>query len=178
VGNPLNVTLGPGLLYIAALSSTEPTDLATGWPGAWTLLGYTEDGSKFTYTLTVGDVMVAEEFDPIKKVTTARQGLVEFSLAEMTATNLKRALNGGTIVSGGAFVTFTPPVPGAEVRTMLGFQSQDGLERWVWRQCLQGGAVALERRKAPNKTKIPMAFGLEKPSGLDPFKAIFDNTRQ
>lgn len=176
-GNPANVSLGAGYLYIAPLSSTEPTDLVSAWPGAWTLLGYTEDGSQFSYDIKAEDIMVAEEFDPVKIAVSGRTLKVEFKLAEITATNLKRASNGGTLTSGAGIVTFDPPAPSTEVRTMLGFQSEDNLERWVFRQCLQRGPISIDRKKAPNKSLIPVAFGLEKPSSTQPFKAIFDSTR-
>lgn len=166
------ISLGPGTLYVAALGSTEPTDLATAWPVAWTSLGYTNEGSEFSYELSTGPVEVAEELDPLKIVAEGREIKVSFALAEVTATNLKRAMNGGTITSGTGIVTFEPPDLGTEVRTMLGFQSEDNQERWVWRQCFQTGAVGMERRKGTDKTTIPAEFTVEKPANARPFKAI------
>lgn len=177
MGNSALISLGPGRLLIAPLGSTEPADLTAAWDAAWVELGYTAEGSEFTYQLTTAPVDVEEEFEPIRIATTGRSAAVSFALAEMTATNLKRALNGGTITSGTGIVTFEPPAVGTEVRVMLGWESEDLQERWVYRQCFQQGNVGVTRRKAPNKATIPVEFGLEKPSGAQSFKAIFATAR-
>jgi hypothetical protein len=176
-GTPANVTMGPGTLFIAPLGSAEPTDLATAWPVAWVQMGYTEDGSTFGYNVTVDEVYVAEELDPIRNVPSKRVLTVDFKAAEITATNLKRAFNGGTVVVGTGIVTFSPPALGAEVRSMIGWQSTDGLERWVYRQAIQVASVAMDRKKAPAKATINMSFKLETVVGLPPFKAILDSSR-
>jgi hypothetical protein len=176
-GNAGGLSLGPGYLYIAVLGTTEPTDLATAWAtvsASWIQLGYTDDGSEFTYDISSDKVEVAEELDPIRVALTARDPKLAFDLAEVTASNLKRALNGGTITSGTGIVTFEPPDLGSEVRTMIGFESEDHTERWVYRQCLQTGGLGMARKKGADKTTIACEFSLEKPaSGLPIFKAIF-----
>lgn len=177
MGNAAAISLGPGTLKIAPLGSTEPTDLSTAWDAAWVDLGYTAEGSEFSYEVSTEPVDVAEEFEPIRIMTTGRSAAVSFALAELTAANLKRALNGGTITSGTGLVTFEPPAVGEEVRVMLGFESEDGEERWVYRQCFQMGSLTIARRKAPDKATLPVEFGLEKPSGAASFKAIFDDAR-
>lgn len=174
-GTPGAIALGPGILYIAPLGTAEPTDLTTAWTTvdpAWAQLGYTDDGSTFKYKLDTEDVEVAEELDPIKKAVNSRSASVAFALAEMTATNLKRAMNGGTITSGTGIVTFEPPDLGTEVRTMLGWQSEDATERWVYRQCFSDGEVSTDRKKGSNKATIGVEFSLEKPSAAKIFKAI------
>lgn len=100
---------------------------------------------------------------------------VNFSLAELTATNLEYALNGGTISApAGGFVTFDPPDPDSIVRMMLGWDADDAQERWVFRKVVNKGTVAIPRRKAPDKALLPFEFSLEKPVGAEPFKAWFD----
>jgi hypothetical protein len=175
-GNTGAISLGPGYLYIAPLGTSEPTDLATAWASvaaAWVQLGYTDDGSSFTYEISSDSVEVAEELDPVKVALTGRSPKLSFALAEVTATNLKRALNGGTITSGTGIVTFEPPDLGSEVRTMIGFESEDHTERWVYRQCLQTGNLGMDRKKGSTKTTIACEFSLEKPPSATPFKAIF-----
>lgn len=176
-GTPGALALGPGKLNISPLGSTEPTDLVTAWSAVdadWVGLGYTEDGSEFRYALTTEAVEVAEELDNVSTQTTGRASALAFSLAELTATNLKRALNGGTITAGAGIVTFEPPDLGAEVRCMLGWESEDATERWVFRQCFQVGDLAIPRRKGAAKAVIPCEFNLEKPAtGSKLFKAIF-----
>jgi hypothetical protein len=171
-GTPSAISLGPGYLYIAPLGSTEPTDLTTAWDAAWTLLGYTDDGSTFSYQLDTDDVEVAEELDPIKTAVNSRSAKVTFALAELTATNLKRAMNGGTITTGTGIVTFEPPDLGTETRTMLGFESEDHQERWVYRQCFSNGEVSIDRKKGNNKSVIATEWKLEKPNAAKIFKAI------
>jgi hypothetical protein len=173
MGNPTAISLGPGKLKIALLGSTEPTDLVSPWPVAWIDLGYTFEGSDFNYQLNTEEVTVAEELDPLLVAATGRTISVKFTLAEITATNLKRALNGGTIVSGGGFVTFEPPSFTAIVRNMYGWESDDLQERWVFRQCLSTGAIETQRRKGASKAGFPFEVRCEKPASVQPFKTIF-----
>ncbi len=175
-GTPTALSLGPGYLYIAPLGTTEPSDLATAWASVsanWVALGYTAEGSEFSYALATDNVEVAEELDPISVQTTGRTATLSFSLSEVTATNLKRALNGGTITTGSGIVTFEPPDLGSEVRTMLGFESEDHTERWVFRQCFQTGTMKIARKKGAANAVMAVEFSLEKPAtGSKLFKAI------
>lgn len=175
MGDPTKIRVGPGILYIAPVGSTEPVDLTTAWAAAWVPLGYTEEGHAFSASPSFEPVEVAEEIDPIRYEPTGREMGVEFAAAEMTALNLSRAMNGGTVTTGTGIVTFEPPTPGFEVRVALGWESVDKKERWVWRRCLQTGDVEIARRKAPDKATIPMSFMLEiVAGGAKPFKAIMD----
>jgi hypothetical protein len=164
------------MLFLGPLGTTEPSDLTTDWTvvsAAWVMLGYTDAGSEFKYSTSTDAVEVAEELDPISNEATSRTGMVSFALAEMTASNLKRAMNGGTITSGTGIVTFEPPDLGDVVRCMLGFESEDGTERWVWRQCFQNGDTTITRAKGASKATISCQFALEKPAtGAKLYKAI------
>jgi hypothetical protein len=165
--------LGPGQLRIASLGSSEPVDLSTAWPEAWVPLGYTEEGSEFSYELSTEAIEVAEELDPVSTVTVGRNITVAFASAEPTVENLKTALNGGTITTGTGIVTFEPPDLGTEVRVMIGFETEDAKARYVWRQCFQTGTVSIQRRKGAAKATLPMEFTVEKPAtGGKPFKVI------
>lgn len=176
MGDPTKIRVGPGRLLVAAVGSTEPADLTTPWAVAWTDLGYTDEGHSFTASPSFEPVEVAEEIDPIRYEATGREMRVEFALAELTAANLAKALNGGDVVTGTGIVTFEPPDPGDEVRVALGWESKDGKERWVWRKCLQTGDIEIARRKAPDKALIPCSFMCEiVAGGAKPFVAIFDD---
>lgn len=178
VGNPLAIRVGPGRLLIAAIGSTEPTDLATAWAGAWVELGYTDAGSTFTFEGTFEDVPVAEEFVPILVLETARNINITVAAAENTARNLQIAFNGGTIdTAPTGFVTFEPPDAGQYTPVMVGWEADDGLERYLFRKCINTGSVAQARQKAPNKSTIPLTFrGLIPDSGAKPFKAFISDT--
>lgn len=177
-GKPGALGLGPGYLYVAVLGTTEVpnNDLTTPWEtvsAAWIALGYTNEGSTFKYSIDTEKVEVAEEIDPIAIAVTGRDMSVDFELAQITSTNLKLALNGGTITTGSGAVTFEPPALGQETRTMLGFQSEDLSERWIYRKCLQAGDMEISRRKGADKAAMSCSFTLEKPDdGGAPFKAI------
>src|SRR3954451_6438329 len=123
------ISLGPGLLDWAPAGTVDPTTAVTGSiisdtiPVAWKQIGYTENGSEFSYELSSDDVNVAEVFDPITHKTTGRSGSVAFEMAEITVKNLVLALNGGTVTNSGtgatAMWTYEPPNPGSEVRVAL-----------------------------------------------------------
>lgn len=175
-GNPTNIALGPGLLYVAPLGSALPASLDDTWPVAWTLLGYTNDGSSQSYAPAYDDVTVAEELEVIDASPTGRTISVSFTLAELTNKNLRIAFNGGTITSvpvAGAVLrahtTFEPPDLGVELHTMLGFQSEDTLERIVWRDTKQVGTVETARRKGADKAGIPAEFRAFKPANAKSF---------
>ena len=99
---------------------------------------------------------------------------VDFKLAQMTATNMSYAMNGGTItpIGGGGGVRFDPPAPGTETRVMLGWQSLDATERYVWRQCFQIAASARVMQKTVPGASLACSFSLEKPAGLQPWTWI------
>lgn len=168
MGTPAAVKVGPGLLYIAPIGTTEPTSLTGALPSAWVAVGYTDDGSEFTFQTNFADVEVAEELDPIKTVATGRMTSVKFAMAEVTASNLKKAFNGGTI-SGptGGYVTFEPPDLGDETPVMIVWQADDDQERWLFRKVLQVGSVTMARKKAPNKATIAVEFKCQVPDNGD-----------
>jgi hypothetical protein len=179
-GNPGNIALGPGSLYIAVLGTPEPVDLLTPWSSVspnWIGLGYTDEGSNFNYSVDSENVEVAEELDPIAVALTSRELALAFALAEITAANLKRALNGGTVTTDGGVVKFEPPDLGEETRVMLGFESEDHTERWIYRKALQVGNMEITRRKGAAKATISCEFKLERPSAARAFKVLMDAAR-
>lgn len=168
-GTPGALSLGPGYLYMAELGATEPADLSTAWATVdsdWKALGYTKDGSEFKYSLNTDTVEVAEELDPVSTQTTGRTSTVSFQLAELTATNLMRAMNASSasVTAGTGIVTFEPPDLGSEVRRMIGFESEDHTERWVYRQVFQTGDSTITRAKGADSAAISCEFTLEKPA--------------
>jgi hypothetical protein len=176
-------SMGPGTLYIAPIGTTEPAATLPfpAWGTGWYALGYTEDGSSFSYEVTTEAVEVAEELERVFTVTTGRNQTVTFQLAEATQFNLKAALNGGASSiadpAAGTSVVFEPPDLGTEVRVMLGFESETGLERWIWRQCFQTGSVEMQRRKGAQKPLIPVTFTVEKPdTGSKSWARMTDTT--
>jgi hypothetical protein len=166
-----NVSLGPGLLYVAPLGTTEPTSASAALPSAFREVGYTEEGNAFTSETTSEPVEVAEELDPIRYVNTRRVSAIAFAMAEVTRQNLALALNLGANEANSG--SFEPPDATDEVRVMIVFDTDDGA-RWVLRQCYQSGTVELASRKAPQKRLIAANFQLEKPTGAASF-IVFPN---
>ena len=171
------ISLGAGTLYVAPLSSTAPTDLASAWDAAWKEVGFTNEGSEISIEVSSDPVEVAEEIDPVFHVMSSRAVTVSFAMAENTARNLTLALNGGTVTSAGGVTTYTPPAPGSATRVMVGFQSEDGEERWIFPQCFQAGTVAVARRKGADYATIPVEMRAEKVSGQSAFTVLFKDSR-
>lgn len=182
-----NVLVGPGFLFWAPLATADPTNTVAGskftdsWPVAWISLGATKEGSAFKASTKVEPIKVAEFFDPIQYATTERSGSLAFSLADWTMNNIKRVMNGGTlsVVSGTgatALNKYEPPAPGAEVRSMLGWESLDSTVRIIFRQCFQGGDVENKFAKAPDLTTLPAEFNFEVPSSGIPWSIFSAGT--
>lgn len=178
------IATDPGYLLWAPLGTAEPTHTVTGsifsddWTSVsgWVMLGATEEGHNFDWTTDTEPVEVAEILDPIRYVSTGRTGSLSFALASIIMSNVKLALNGGTVVSSGATTTlmksYTPPALGAEVRCMIGWESEDHTERLVAYQCFNTGTVSITRRKGAEKATLPLEFSLEAPASGLPFKYL------
>lgn len=175
-----NILVGPGYLFWAPLGTAVPTNTVTAskfsdaWPVAWIPLGATQEGTTEKWSTKVEAIEVAEFLDPIQWATTGREGSVAAALADYTLANLKRAMNGGTqsVVSGTGATTLTklePPIVGAEVRCMIGWESVDSTLRSVFYQCFQGGEMESKYAKAPDKATIPVEFKLEVPTSGIPW---------
>lgn len=183
-----NLLVDPGWLFWTPTDTIDPTftvvngKFSDAWPATWLPLGATVEGSTFTYETTVEAMNVAEIFDPVKYATTGRTGSLAFALANFSLTNLKRALNGGTItVSGGTGLTavnsLTLPTPGLEERAKLGWESSDSTVRIIVSQALSSGTIEMAFQKAPDFTQIPFEFQMEMPAGAtQPFKVFTAGT--
>lgn len=169
--SPNDVHLGPGILYAAPIGTSEPASVAalTG-ASAWREVGYTDDGTTFTYQLQTQDVMVEEEFDPVHIATTGRNLGLVVNMAETSRKNLALAYNAGADAANDN-TAFEPPAPGAEVRIMLAWCSEEGA-MWLFRRCINTGNVQTQRKKAPNKATFPTDWRIEKPAGAAPFKVF------
>ena len=176
-GTVENLSLGPGTLYVAQVGSTAPTNVTSAWAAAWKAVGYTSEGSEVSIELTADPVDVAEEIDPVLHVNSARNVSITFAMAELTARNLTIAMNGGTVTTATGVTTYTPPAPSAQTRYAIGFESEDGTERWVFPKAFQSGAVSIARRKGADKATIPVTMTAEKVTGGHPFTVLFKDSR-
>ena len=174
----------PGYLLWAPPGTAEPTHTVTGsvfsddWTTVegWVVLGATPEGHAFSWSTSTETIEVAEFLDPIKYVETGRSGSFSFALADVKMSNLKRALNGGTVTTTGSTTTtmstYTPAGLGNSTRCMIGWESQDHTERLIGYQCFNTGSVEIARRKGTDYARIPVEFALETPTGGVPFKYV------
>lgn len=180
---------GAGALMYAPIGTAEPSPtvvasvLSDAWPGGWLFAGMTDAGVTKNIQTTFNPVEFAESLDPQAWVSEARQISIAAALGNIVATALKLALNGGTLTSTGSgttkLTTYDPPDIGQEVRIMLGWESTDSQERWVWRQCIQTGNVSTNNTKgAAGRALIPVEFNVELPdTGLKPFQVQYAGPR-
>src|SRR5258707_10477859 len=113
---PAALALGRVSLSVPPRGPAEPVGLIAPMASvslAWAGLGYTDGGTTINYQLNTSPVDVAEELDPISNAPDGRTASVDFALSEITATNLKRAFNGGTITGATGCGYFEPPGLGA-----------------------------------------------------------------
>ena len=179
VNSALYVT-GPGILYTAPLATAEVANTvtsskfaATAWSG-WTAVGSTADGWSFKDDIKTDDVMAAESYYPVKTITTSRAATADLVLQEISASNLKKALNtsSATVTGTGAtlLTELSPPTVGAEVRSMWGWQSEADDVRWVAYQALQVGSMDIKFTKGATPAQLKLSLKLELPSSGPAYK--------
>ena len=175
VGSSANVDVGVGRLWVHAYDEANvggqgtaylPTDInansmeidpdSTPDVLGWEPIGYTEEGSTFSYEVSAEPVTVAEEIDEIATYRTSASGTVAFSFAEATARNLSLALNAGIAPSA----PVTPVSQANEARVSIVFDAENGA-RWVFPKLYQAGSFEISNRKAPEKRLIGVEFKME-----------------
>ncbi len=182
---------GPGTLYTAVLGTSLPGSGAGGvvagskftdaWGASWVLVGATRSGSQFRWKVNAAGVYVAEYLDPLLYSTTDREIGVAFDMSQTTLASFAIGLNGGTTttVSGTGPTTLSkygPPVVGAEVRRMIGWESNDSTVRIFWYQNFQSGELVMSNAKAPEFASLPVSFLTEQPASGDPFNIFTAGT--
>jgi hypothetical protein len=175
--DPVNLQVGAGWLWTAPVGTAKPADLSTAWATVdtdWFQVGFTQDGHVFNIEMTVEGLMVAEIKDPIRAEYTERKAVVEFAAAEMTVPTLNMAFNGPTATTFTGGTKITPPnINLSPTERMLGWESFDGTERYVWPRVVQTGAIGISRKKPPEYATVPMAFLLLNDG--DETTALFDH---
>src|SRR6266704_835939 len=145
------VKVGPGRLWLAPLGTTEPTTLTGALDAGFLDVGYTEQGTTFTFGTQTADIDVAEEFYPVDTVVTGKSVQLALTAAQDTAQNLYYAVNGGTITSVGGAWQVDPPVVGAEVKFMAvwedGVSAALNKRRFLFRKVTQSGDAAQAHQK-------------------------------
>lgn len=165
-----------GYLMLAPLGTALPAMVAAGgsyaadpWPAGWYSPGPTKGGTKLDINITTADLEVAEQYEPIDIRTTKRMGTVTFELANNTASNIVKAVNGGisTVVSGAGLTLSTKvslPGIGSEVDFMIGFESQLSEMRFICYVVKNSGNISMQFAKAPNYAGLTFTAMLIKPA--------------
>lgn len=172
------LAFGPGAIFYSALGIAAPTNTVVGsvftdsWPAGWNLLGITTEGHTLTIDLNADQVEAAEYVDPLLNVITGRTISAAFELMQIQMTNFKRVFNGGTLTTSGSgttlLSTYTLPSIGAEVRCQIGWESNDGTERWWAMQCFNTGSVGIQRKKGADVATLPVTFTMEPDASSQP----------
>lgn len=151
------------------------------WPSGWIPIGVTKEGHEWSYVVSSEGVEVAEFLLPVLQAPTGAEGKVGFELVEYTGANLAWALNGGTLttLSGSGATSLTqlsPPGIENQVRTQIGWESDDGTERGIFRQLLQTGTLTSKHGKGTNVASLTAEFTMEQPSTGDAFNRYYAGT--
>lgn len=176
-GNPDEVVMGAGVLYAAPIGTADPTTSTaaafaaevTG-SSAWREIGWTDAGSTVENNVTISPVKVEEEFYAVKYPVTDIEAFVGFAMKQANRQNLALAMNAGANAANDD-TPFEPPQPGDEVRVKLALVTDDGAA-WLFRRCINGESIKIDRKKAPNAALLPVKFGLEKPTGSQPWVCV------
>lgn len=181
-----NLELGAGWLFLAPIGSTIPSmTVAAGvfsdaWGAAWIPAGATKQGMQFSYSLSVAGVETAEHFFPVARVPESADGSVAFEMLDMTAAKEAIALNGATLTTTGtgatALTKVTPPLPGAEVRRMVGWESADSKHRLIAYQTINTKDIAQVHRKGGDANAFNVQWDIEQ-SSLGSFDSWWAGTR-
>jgi len=101
---PGNLLIPQAEIYIANFGAVEPAETLAGLnstpaPSAWTHVGLTNGGSTVSLTQELTDLTADQIRLAAGGVPTSEEVTVQINMAELVATNLTFALNGGTTQS-------------------------------------------------------------------------------
>jgi hypothetical protein len=178
--NIQNVLYGTGILLVATVGTSVPSDqnlgVGSAWLGlGWSYVGSTEAGVTLTFNPATQDIMVEEQPNPADVAINTADIQITTSLSEETLTNINLAWgNGGTI----AVTPAGAGQPGKSVLTMsLAFQqlaavligqNQSGYARVMSvPQVFSAGQVQTAYRRAAQQRLYPLTL-----SAVCPFTEI------
>jgi hypothetical protein len=181
-----NLIAGPGILYTGPFGSVEPTDAqvnTTPSASAWADAGGTQGGVKITIDREFMEMDVDQIVDVPGRRLTKRDIQVATNMAEGTLTNVKLALNGGTITASAAFQTYDPDDTVAATQPPYSAVLFDGYapqtaaaatmrRRVVVRKVLSIESIESEYKK-DDMTLLPVTFAAHYvSSSIKPFRII------
>lgn len=163
---------GGGHVYVADVGATEPTNTTGAWDADWTELGYTTDaGVTITPSQTITDIPAWQSRYPVRRLVTAENFEVAFSLLQWNQDTLSLALRGGTWVGD----VYTPGAAGVVDERALGIEAIDGDK--IARIVIPRGLVTDVGGININRTggnPIPITFSALADDSSAPFTVIAD----
>ena len=139
-----------------------------GGDGAFTLVGYTEDGVNLEYTADTSDIEVEEETFPIARPITKETLAVTCNMAESSLVNMDAAIAGSILA--GAVITIGKIVGGGvqkEIAIRIVGTNPAGAARTILIASATAlGTVGMSYRK-DEKTVVPVTFQALKMIGKD-----------
>lgn len=157
------ILIAPGAdVFVAEVGSAFPDDPTESVGEEFTELGFiSEDGAKFNYGITIGEVKAAQRRLAVRRFVTEEEVLAGFSLEQFNSTNWALAFGGGEFVESKPGI-FTYDFPGGdealnEKALLLRWKDGDrnyqlGIERG---NVTEGVEVGLKRSEA---AMIPISF--------------------
>lgn len=102
-----DILLGSASVWVAPVGETEPDEttvlFGSAWGGGWEDMGYTTAPISLSRNVEEFELEVEQITNPVKRIITKEDVMVETTLAEQTAANMAKVLNGtATTVAAGA----------------------------------------------------------------------------
>lgn len=117
-----------GIVRVAPVGTTAPTDPTSAPAAAWRHLGYvTEDGATFTDSKEIEDILAWQSFYPVRKIVTSKDARVSFALRQWNENTIPLAFGGGSVTNPSTGVwRYAPPSPEDIDERALMIDWQDG----------------------------------------------------
>ena len=106
---PTNAAMGPGTVYVGLFGATEPTGMAAPGVG-FTDVGGTLGGTKVSFEQASKELEFDQLTMPVGYRRTKTGIIVKVTMAEVTLSNFKIAMNDGTLTSASGYTSYTPDV--------------------------------------------------------------------
>lgn len=113
--NSKEILIAPGAdVFVAEVGTEFPDDPTAEVAEDFTELGYiSQDGAKFNYNITVGEVKAAQKKQAVRRFVQDEEVLAGFSLEQFNSTNWGLAFGGGAFVESKPGI-FTYEFPGGD----------------------------------------------------------------
>jgi hypothetical protein len=151
-----NLVQGPATIYVGDFGATEPLDSEVSTtPSAtyWTDAGGTLGGVKLKIDQKYSDLEVDQLVEVVESRLVSREIAAETKLAEVTLTNLRALMNGGTTGSGSGYETLdllegsSATQPDYSALIIDGYAPSGYRRRVILRKVLSVDSVEVEYQK-------------------------------